>query len=129
VPREQTKGRLPIYLPRSMSSLRIHAQTTTGETMPPFSLLMRYDGELVPPEVAEALSAVQGLQFMTGPESEANLQNIPSGSYEFWPYRTEDEAQSIAASADALLAPIQVNVRLGENKIVVKFAGKPGAGH
>lgn len=127
VPREPAKGRLSIYLPRSMSSLLIRARTTTGETMPPFSLLMRYDGELVPPEVAEELSAVQGLQFMTGSESEAHLQNIPSGSYEFWPYRTEDEAQSITASADALLAPIQVNVRVGENKIVVKFAGKVSA--
>jgi hypothetical protein len=127
VPREQTKGRLAIYLPRSMSSLRIRAQTTTGETMPPISLLMRYNGELVPVEVAEELTAVQGLQLMTGSESEAHLQNILSGSYEFWPYRTEHEAQSIAASADALLAPIQVNVRVGENKIVVKFAGKTGA--
>lgn len=126
VPREQTKGRLPIQLSRSTSSLRIRAQTTTGETMPPFSLLMRYDGELVPPEVAEELSAVQGLQLMTGSGSEAHLQNIPSGSYEFWPYRTEDEAQSIAASADVLLPPIQVNVRAGENRIVVKFAEKPG---
>ena len=126
VPREQEKGRLPIYLPRSTSSLLIRAQTTTGGTMPPFSLLMRYNGELVPPEVAEELTAVQGLQLVTGPESEAHLQNIPSGSYEFWPYRTEDEAQSIVASADALLAPIQVNVRMGENKIAVKFAGKGG---
>ncbi len=127
VPRGLTKGRLPIYLPRSTSSLQIRARTTTGETMPPFSLLMRYDGELVPLEVAEELSALQGLQLMTGSESEANLQNIPSGSYEFWPYRTEPEAQSIAAAADALLAPIQVNVRVGENKIVVKFAGRAGA--
>ena len=126
VPREQEKGRLPIYLPRSTSSLLIRAQTTTGGTMPPFSLLMRYNGELVPTEVAEELTAVQGLQLMTGPESEAHLQNIPSGSYEFWPYRTEDEAQSIVASAAALLAPIQVNVRMGENKIAVKFAGKAG---
>lgn len=124
VPREQTKGRLPIYLPRSTSSLLIRARTTTGEPMPPFSLLMRYDGELVPPEVADELTAVQGLQLMTGPASEAHLQHIPSGSYEFWPYRTEEEVQSIAASADALLAPIQVNVRVGENKIVVKFAAK-----
>jgi hypothetical protein len=127
VPREETKERLPIYLPRSTSSLLIRARTTTGETMPPFSLLMRYGGELVPPEVAEELREVQGLQLMTGSEGEAHLLNIPSGSYEFWPYRTEDEVQSITASADALLAPIQVDVRVGENKIMVKFAGKMGA--
>jgi hypothetical protein len=127
VAREQTKERLPIHLPLSTSSLLIRARTTTGEPMPPFSLLMRYDGELVPPEVTEELSAVQGLQLLVGPAGEAQLRNIPSGSYEFWPYRTEEEAQSIAASADALLAPIQVNVRTGENKIGVKFTGKNGA--
>ncbi|HEX6083893.1 MAG TPA: carboxypeptidase-like regulatory domain-containing protein [Thermoanaerobaculia bacterium] len=126
LPRDGTKGRLPIYLPRSTSSLLIRARTTTGETMPPFSLLMRYNGELVPSEVVEELAAVQGLQLMTGPESEAHLQNIPSGSYEFWPYRTDDEAQSIVASADALLAPIHVNVRVGANEIAVKFAAKGG---
>jgi hypothetical protein len=124
VPREVEKGRLQFYLPRSTSSLLIRAQTTTGAAMPPFSLLMRYNGVLVPPEVAEELAVAQGLQLATGPESEAHLRNIPSGSYEFWPYRTEDEAQSIAASADALLAPIQVNVKMGANKIAVKFAGR-----
>ena len=126
LPRDPEKGRLPIYLPRTASSLLIRAQTTTGGAMPPFSLLMRYNGELVPPDVAEELSAIQGLQLMTSAESEARLENIPSGSYEFWPYRTDDEAQSIAAAADALLAPIQVNVKAGENKIAVKFAAKPG---
>lgn len=124
VPREAEKGRLQFYLPRSTSSLLIRAQTTTGAAMPPFSLLMRYNGVLVPPEVAEELSAVQGLQLVTSADSEALLRNIPSGSYEFWPYRTDGEAESIVASADALLAPIQVNVKMGENKIAVKFAAR-----
>lgn len=124
VSREGEKGRLKIYLPRASSSLLIRATTTAGGAMPPFSLLMRYNGELVPTEVAEALTAVQGLQLMTGPDSEAHLENIPSGSYEFWPYRTDDEARSIIAAADAMLAPIQVNVRTGENKIAVKFAAR-----
>lgn len=118
------QGRLKIYLPRTSSSLRIQATTTTGGAMPPFSLLMRYNGELVPAEVAEALTAIQGLQLMTGSESEAHLRNIPSGSYEFWPYRTDSEAESIVAAASATLAPIQVNVRAGENAIAVKFAAR-----
>ena len=122
--RNEEKGRLKIYLPRASSSLLIRATTTAGGAMPPFSLLMRYNGELVPTEVAEALTAAQGLQLMTGPDSEAHLQNIPSGVYEFWPYRTDDEAESIVATASAMLAPIQVNVRTGENKIAVKFTAR-----
>lgn len=124
VPRDAESGRLQFHLPRSTSSLLIRAQTMTGATMPPFSLLMRYNGVLVPTEVAEELANVQGLELVTNARSEARLENIPSGSYEFWPYRTEDEAQSIAASAETLLAPIQVNVKTGENKIAVKFAGR-----
>ena len=30
------------------------------------------------------------------------------------------------AAGSTFLAPIQVNVRMGENKIAVKFAGKAG---
>lgn len=122
--RDEEKGRLKIYLPHASSSLLIRATTTTGSVMPPFSLLMRYNGELVPAAVAEALTAIQGLQLMTGPESEAYLRNIPSGSYEFWPYRTDDEAESITAAASMMTAPIQVKVRTGENKIAVKFAAR-----
>ncbi|HEX7832582.1 MAG TPA: carboxypeptidase-like regulatory domain-containing protein, partial [Thermoanaerobaculia bacterium] len=126
IPREQEGGRLQLHLPRSTSSLLIRAQTTTGATMPQFSLLMRYNGVLVPTEVAEELANIQGVQLMTDANSDVNLQNIPSGSYEFWPYRTDDEAEAIVSSADAVLAPIQVNVKTGENKIAVKFASKLG---
>jgi Carboxypeptidase regulatory-like domain len=124
---DPVEGRLQVHLPRTSSSLLIRASTTSGATMPPFSLLMRYNGELVPPDVADELTTLQGLQLMTDPNSEAHLENIPTGTYEFWPYRTENEAESIMASADALIAPILVNVREGENQIAVKFAARRGA--
>jgi Carboxypeptidase regulatory-like domain len=126
VSRDGVQGRLQVYVPSSASSLLIRAQTTDGKTMAPFSLLMRYNGELVPAEVAEQLSEVQGLQLATGPDSEAHLRNIPSGSYEFWPYRSQAEAEAIAAAGSTFLAPIQVNVMTGENKIAVKFASRGG---
>ncbi|HEX2059826.1 MAG TPA: carboxypeptidase-like regulatory domain-containing protein, partial [Thermoanaerobaculia bacterium] len=124
VPREDEKLRLPVYLPSATSSLLIRAQTTEGKPMPRFSLLMRYNGELIPPEVAEELAELQGLQLVTDADSEAHLRNIPSGSYEFWPYRSEAEAQAIVATGSTFLAPIQVNVLVGENKIAVKFASR-----
>lgn len=123
VPRDDEQRRLKVYLPPA-SSLLIRALTTEGQTMPPFSLLMRYDGELVPSEVAEQLTEVQGLQLATGADGEAHLQNIPSGTYEFWPYRTQSEAESIVAAGSIYLAPIQVNVVTGENQIAVKFKSR-----
>ena len=125
VPRNNDQRRLQVDLPPA-SSLLIRALRTDGTTMPPFSLLMRYDGELMPTEVAEQLTETQGLQLTTGPDGEAHLQNIPSGTYEFWPYRTDAEAESIVAAGSLYLAPIEVNVLTGENRIAVKFNSRRG---
>ena len=125
VPRNDDQRRLQVDLPPA-SSLLIRAQRTDGTAMPPFSLLMRYDGELMPTEVAEQLTETQGVQLTTGPDGEAHLRNIPSGSYEFWPYRTDAEAESIVAAGSMYLAPIEVNVLTGENKIAVKFNSRAG---
>jgi Carboxypeptidase regulatory-like domain len=121
VSRDGDRGRLRVYLPGTSSSLELRALTIDGRSMPPISLLMRFTGELVPTEVADELAAVQGLRLATGENSEARLHNIPSGSYEFWPYRTDEEVEAIVA-AGAMFPPIQVDVRSGENRIVVKFA-------
>lgn len=118
---QSQRERLRVHLPAASSSLLIRASTTDGKTMPPFSLLMRYNGELMPAEVADELSE---LRLATGANGEAHLSHIPAGSYEFWPYRTEEEADSIVAAASVTAAPIVVNVRTGENKIAVKFAAR-----
>jgi len=115
-------GRLTVHLPRAASSLRIRARTTDGKPMPNFSLLMRYNGEVMPLEISDELS-VQGLQFATK-DSEAYLQNIPAGAYDFWPYRTKEEADSIIAASSDVAPPIHVDVHSGENTIVVKFAAR-----
>ncbi|HEX2834194.1 MAG TPA: carboxypeptidase regulatory-like domain-containing protein [Thermoanaerobaculia bacterium] len=120
IARDAEHGRVPIHLPHTTSSLHLKTQTTSGGAMPPIALLLRYNGEMIPQAVAEEL----GVVLMTGADGEAHLENIPSGGYELWPYRTDDEAESILAAAPAMLAPIQVNVRTGENRIAVKFAPK-----
>jgi hypothetical protein len=118
VAREHAGERLRVELPPPSSSLLIRARTTTGTEMPPFSLLMRYNGALIPPEAAEEL------HLSTGRGGEVRLENIPSGSYEFWPYRTDEEAEAIVATGDDVPAPIRVQVREGENRIAVKFAAR-----
>lgn len=123
VARDGGRGRLRVVLPGSASSLELRALTTEGRSMPPISLLMRFNGELVPTEIADELAAVQGLRLATGENSEAQLRNIPTGSYEFWPYRTDEEVEAIVA-AGAMFPPIQVDVRSGENKVVVRFASR-----
>jgi hypothetical protein len=117
-------GPLRVQLPPASSSLLIRTRTTNGTGMPPFSLLMRYDGNLVPPEIADALAYAQGLSLAKGEEADVRLEKIPSGNYEFWPYRTSEEAEDILSSADGIAAPIQIDVRTGENSVAVQFAAR-----
>lgn len=124
VSREAVQERLRIQLPRPSSSLLIQARTTEGAAMPAFSLLMRYNGALLPAEVGEELAALQHLRLGTDDASDIVLRNIPPGSYEFWPYRTPDEAADLLVTGEELPAPIRVEVREGENRIGVKFAAR-----
>lgn len=113
---------LRIQLPLASSSLLIRTRTSTGKEMPPFSLLMRYEGTVVLPEIADALASTQGLTLAKGEGADVVLERIPSGRYEFWPYRTAEEAETIASIADEVDAPIQIDVRAGDNKVAVQFA-------
>ena len=118
------RGPLRVQLPAASSSLLIRAQTSTGAAMPPFSLLMRYNGTVVPPEIADELASAQGLDLAKGEGTDLRLDRIPGGSYEFWPYRTSEEAEAILSIADDFAAPIHINVRTGENSVAVKFAAR-----
>lgn len=115
---------LRVALPPASSSLLIRTHTSNGADMPPFSLLMRYDGAVVPPEVAEELAFTQGLTLAKGEDADVRLERIPSGTYEFWPYRTKDEAEAILATANDLAAPIHIDVHSGANSVEVRFAAR-----
>ena len=118
------RGPLRVPLSSQSSSLHIRARTSTGAEMPAFSLLLRYNGALVPPEIADALASRQGLILAKGPETDVRLERIPAGRYELWPYRTSEEAEAILSIADDLSAPIQIDVRTGENRVAVEFAAR-----
>ncbi|MEA2571697.1 MAG: hypothetical protein QOI24_3698 [Acidobacteriota bacterium] len=113
-----------IIVPAASSSLELATLTTDGGAIPDVSLLMRYNGELLPPEVAAELQRQQGIAFATDEHGIAKLANIPAGVYEFWPFRSEAEASALVASASAISAPIVVNVVTGENKATVRFRKK-----
>lgn len=119
---QSDRGPLRVALSPPSSSLLIRARTSAGAEMPPFSLLLRYNGALVPPEIADALASMQGLNLAKGAETDVRLEKIPSGRYELWPYRTNEEAEAILSTAEDLTAPIQIDVRTGENRVAVQFA-------
>jgi len=112
---------LRVVVPAPTSSLSIAALSTEGAPLPGLMLLMRYNGELVPPEVARHMRGRQGVTLETDDQGETKLDHIPAGVYEFWPYHTEAEAEAFVASASVTSAPITVNVRTGENHTTVRF--------
>ncbi|HEX7150830.1 MAG TPA: carboxypeptidase-like regulatory domain-containing protein [Thermoanaerobaculia bacterium] len=115
---------LRIVVPPANASLNIETLTTDGAPLPEVSLLMRVNGEVVPPEVAREMNRHQGVALLTNENGIASLPHIPAGVYEFWPYRTDEEAANLIAAADALAAPINVNVQAGENHATVRFQKK-----
>jgi len=113
-----------LTLPRPTSSLRIATRTTDGKPLADVSLLMRANGELIPPAVAEELEFQQGLILRTDERGEAVLRKLPPGSYEFWPYSERSEAEALVETAPSVHAPIVVDVKTGENTIAVSFRAR-----
>jgi hypothetical protein len=122
--REPGDGAIRISVPPPAAALEINTLTTTGAPLPEVALLMRYNGEVVPPAVANELRKQQGSTLETDADGSTRLANIPTGTYEFWPYRTPEEAEALLASSIAAEAPITVNVVTGENKATVRFQAR-----
>ena len=109
-----------VVVPEASASLNVDTLLTDGTPLPNVSLLMRYNGELVPPEVARLLRN-GGNSLATNENGRAELARIPSGQYEFWPYMTDDEAEALMASATEGRAPVNVSVAEGPHRATVRF--------
>ena len=110
-----------VTISRPASSLRITTRTTLGQPLPNVAMLVAYGGETLPLEVATRFERAHG-RLRTDDSGELTLRNLPTGAYQFWPYRSDSEAESILASE--VPAPITVNVKPGENAVVVDFQAR-----
>ena len=114
---------LLVRVPEGSSSLRLILKTDAGTPFPDVALLMRIDGMVVPPEIARLL-ATRGFRLMTDDEGSISLAHIPPGTYEFWPYRSAVEGQTIYEGSADVKAPISVKVLTGENEATVRFKAR-----
>jgi hypothetical protein len=113
-----------IDVPAPNASIDIATLTTDGTSVPNVDLLVRYNGEILPPDVLREIHSYRGLSFETDERGAAHVQHLPSGTYEFWPYRSDNEAESLLATVSGMAAPIVVNAGTGENKVTVRFRKK-----
>lgn len=121
VARVRGNDNLVIIVPDGSSTLNLALKSDAGDAFGDLWLLMRIDGTVVPPAIARNF-ATRGLALVTNTEGKISLANIPPGTYEFWPYRTEAEGQSIYEMASDFAAPISVNVLNGRNDATVRLA-------
>ncbi len=112
-----------IVVPDGNATLELHANDSTGKPIPHLQFLMRYDGELIPPDVADVLQMRRGIAATTGPDGVARLERLPSGFFELWPVRTREELQNIIAGG-AMSAPVQVALKEGLNVASMTFTRK-----
>lgn len=119
----ESPAELIIRVPDGSSSLRLVLRSEAGESFSDLRLLMRIDGTVVPPEVARLLSA-HGFVLRTNDEGTISLPRIPAGTYEFWPYFTQSEGQTIYEVASEITAPISVQVLPGQNNATVRLKAR-----
>ncbi|MEA2462501.1 MAG: hypothetical protein QOJ98_248, partial [Acidobacteriota bacterium] len=109
-----------VRVPPAASSLRLQLLTDANEPLGDVSLLMRVNGEMIPPAVGRQF-AVRGFDLTTAEDGSVSLARIPSGTYEFWPYRGEAEGLMLYELAGDMAAPITLNVKTGENEAKIKL--------
>jgi hypothetical protein len=115
---------IPLQVPAGLSSLAILTRAEGGEPIANVSLLMRFNGQVMPPEVLRTISSVQGSAFRTGADGQTILRSLPSGLYEFWPYQSPQEAQGLLPSLNILPAPVRIGLSAGEQTVTLTFSPK-----
>jgi hypothetical protein len=117
------KGPLVVRVREGSSSLKLALKSESGVAFSDLWLLMRIDGTVVPPAVAQHL-LTRGLRLMTNAEGSISLARIPPGTYDFWPYRSEAEGQMLYDTGWMMGAPISLEVVSGENSATVRLAAR-----
>lgn len=121
-PRESA-GEEQITVPEGDAALELQARTTSGEPLPHLHFLMRYNGEIIPPEVEEVLEMQRGVAATTDANGVVRIDRLPQGFWECWPVRNLDELRDVLAGGP-VAAPVQVSARYGLNVARMTFAPK-----
>ncbi len=115
---------IPLQVPAGLSTLDVETSTETGVPIPGVSLLVRYNGQVIPYPVLNHIASVQGSLFQTGPGGSTVLRNLPSGLYEFWPFRSAQEGLALLSSLAYSPAPAKIGLSAGEQTLTLKFSPK-----
>lgn len=109
LPRSGEQARpLVVTVPPPSASLRVRSVDADGKPKGT-PLLIRYNGEFVPGAI---LRFVTESHIGTGPTGEIVFRRLPSGAYEIWPVR--DDEERLIASSGTLRPPVRIGLSVGE---------------
>lgn len=110
-----------VTIPPGDAVIVVRSETTAGGPVPTVHLMLRVNGQLLPPPVQDQIRLLQGTQFQTGADGVVVLRNMPSGLYELWPHFSEKEAWDIMNGLGPE-PPVRMTVRAGQNTATLTFA-------
>jgi len=113
-----------IVVPDGNATLELHANDSNGKPLPHVHFVLRYDGEIIPENIAFELDRRRGIPTVTGSDGVARMDHLPAGFLELWPVRTRDEVEEIVASGGRA-APLQVALKEGVNVASMTFTRRP----
>lgn len=98
-----------IVVPPPAASLAIRAEDdATDMPVPNARLLIRYNGEFLPPSLTAFISRLRAVQFTADRTGQIFFADLPPGMYELWPYLRSNEAAEIMLGRKAPAAALPV---------------------
>ncbi|HYH08403.1 MAG TPA: carboxypeptidase regulatory-like domain-containing protein [Thermoanaerobaculia bacterium] len=115
---------IPLRISDASCRIVLRAQSDQHAPIPDLSVVVRYNGRVLPPDVLEALRTMQGARTVSDHRGEIVLERMPAGIYEFWPVGTPAELRALASGVGPE-APVRITAAPGENVALLTFAAVP----
>jgi hypothetical protein len=108
---------IDVLLPPPSVVVRIIARSTKQEAVQGLGFMIRFDGEMIPFAAQQTLFH---LPIYTNGNGEVNVQRLPEGEYEFWPFENEEDALAITAAPNSPAVRFHAHAGLNEAEITFK---------
>jgi hypothetical protein len=115
---------ITLLVPPPSSRILVRTESTDKEPIPNVSVMVRYNGRVLPPELLEAMVTLHGSRANSDSQGRIVFRTVPAGVYEFWPVGSDAELRAVAAGAGPV-APAKLAAAPGENMAVLTFTAAP----
>lgn len=110
-----------VRIPDGTSRIVLRTESESHAPLANVSVVIRYNGRVLPFEVMQALAREQGNRTRSGADGRIVFDHMPPGVYEFWPVGSAAELVSLSTGVGPQ-APVRMTVTSGENVAVMGFA-------